>query len=118
MSKIAAMHKSRELVRIAASLSLKSSARWLSFKDAAAELQLPQPGLLNVQSGLLRALFERHLDVPGDRFCSKTGRLSALQNGVNDIRRKESQADQAAYISARRPSRGLRSQQVLSPFRS
>jgi hypothetical protein len=27
-----------------------------------------RPGLLNVQSGLLRAPFERYLDVPGDCF--------------------------------------------------
>ena len=31
--------------------------------------------MLDVQSGLLRAPFERHLDVPRGYFCSKTGRL-------------------------------------------
>jgi hypothetical protein len=89
MSKIAAMHKSRELVRIAASLSLKSSARWLSFKDAAAELQLPQPGLLNVQSGLLRALFERHLDVPGDRSAVRLDgcRPSTMESTISGARK-------------------------------
>ena len=59
-------------------------------------------GLLDVQSGPLRAPFERHLDVPGHCFCGKTGRLPALHNGLNDIRRQESQADQAAYITALR----------------
>ena len=60
-------------------------------------------GLLNVQSGPMRAPFERQLDAPGDCFCSKTGRLPALHNGLNDIRRQECQADQATYIANGEP---------------
>jgi hypothetical protein len=61
------------------------------------------PGLLNVQNGLLRAPFERYLGVPGDCFCIKTGRLPALHDGLNDIRRQESQADQATHIAYGEP---------------
>ena len=61
------------------------------------------PGLLNVQSGLLRAPFERHLDMPGDCFCSKVGRLPTLHNGLHDIRRQESQADKATHIARGEP---------------
>lgn len=43
---------------------------------------VPMPGLLKVQTGLLRATFERQLDVPGECFRGKTGRLSALHNGA------------------------------------
>jgi hypothetical protein len=67
------------------------------------EDSVPMPGLLKVQSGLLRAPFERHLDVPGECFCGKTGRLPALHDGLNDIRRQESQADQASYIAHAEP---------------
>ena len=58
-----------------------------------------RPGLLNVQSGPLRAPFEWDLDVPGECFCSKTGRLPALHDGLNDFRRQESQADQATHVA-------------------
>ena len=54
-------------------------------------------GLLKVQSGLLRAPFERDLNVPGECFCSKTGRLPAFHNGLNDVRRQEGQTDHATY---------------------
>jgi hypothetical protein len=64
---------------------------------------VPMPGILNVQSSLLRAPFERDLDVPSDCFCSKTGRLPALHKGLNDIRRQESQTDQATYIAHGEP---------------
>jgi hypothetical protein len=57
------------------------------------------PGLLNVQSGFLRAPFERDLDVPGDCFCRETGRLPAPHNGLDDTRRQECQADNATYIA-------------------
>ena len=61
------------------------------------------PGLLNVQSGPLRVPFERQLDAPGDCFCSKVGRLPTLHNGLHDIRRQESQADQATHIAHGEP---------------
>jgi hypothetical protein len=60
------------------------------------------PGLLNFQSGPLRAPFERQLDAPGDCFCSKVGRLPALHNGINDIRRQESQTARATAFNSGR----------------
>jgi hypothetical protein len=79
------------------------SCRVTSIFSLWARNSVPMPGLLKVQSGLLRAPFERHLDVPGECFCSKTGRLPALHDGLNDIRRQESQADQASYIAHAEP---------------
>jgi hypothetical protein len=67
----------------------KSSSPYLTGSAARYE----RPGLLNVQSGPLQAPFERDLDVPSRRFCSKTGRRQVLHNGLNDIRREDSQAD-------------------------
>ena len=61
------------------------------------------PGLLNVERSLLRAPIERQLDVPGECFRGKTGRLPTLHNGFNDIRRQESQADHATYIAHGKP---------------
>jgi hypothetical protein len=45
---------------------------------------VPMPGLLNVQNGLLRAPFERHLNLPGECFRDKTGRLPALHDEPDD----------------------------------
>jgi hypothetical protein len=68
---------------------------------------VPMPGLLNVQSGFLRAPFERDLDVPGDCFCRETGRLPALHNGLDDTRRQECQADNATYMAGSRTTRTM-----------
>jgi hypothetical protein len=51
---------------------------------------------------LLRAPFERQLDVPGECFCRKTDRLPALHDGLNNNRR-QTQADQAANIAHGEP---------------
>jgi hypothetical protein len=61
---------------------------------------------MNVQRHVLRAPFERHLDMPGDCFCSKTARLPALHNGLDDIRRQKGQADHATYIAHAEPIAG------------
>jgi hypothetical protein len=57
----------------------------------------------------------RDLDMPGDCFCFKVGRLPTLHNGVHDIRRQESQADQTTHIAHGEAPRMQRSQQASSP---
>jgi hypothetical protein len=59
------------------------------------------PGLLNVQSGLLRAPFERDLNVPGECFCTKTGRLPALHMAKQG--RKRSDATSVSMPATLRP---------------
>ena len=56
------------------------SCRVTSIFSLWARNSVPMPGLLNVQSGFLRAPFERDLDVPGECFCSKTGRLACSES--------------------------------------
>jgi len=42
---------------------------------------------------------ERKLDASGECFRGQSGRLPALHDRLNDIRRQESQADQAAHVT-------------------
>ena len=55
--------------------------------------------LFCVQSCSLLAPRERKFDAPSDCFCAKSGRLPAFHNGLNYIRRQESQTDQAPYVA-------------------
>jgi hypothetical protein len=44
---------------------------------------------------------ERKLDASGECFRGQRGRLPALDDRLNDFRRQESQADQAAHVAHR-----------------
>ena len=73
----------------------EASSRPLGTRGASANFSR----LVNVQNDSLRAPGEPKLDAPGKYFCGKSGWVTALHNGLNDIRRQESQADQSAYVA-------------------
>jgi hypothetical protein len=53
-------------------------------------------GLLNIESHLLQTPVQWNRDAASECLCCKVARLPTVDNRFNDIRRQESQTDQAA----------------------